>query len=286
MPHNNKEALLEAFLIRLHQTQHSGGGYRHAAQQSMKLYVGTVPEGFPIHLPFPENSSILGSLIDTLEKRISIEFDSPLTQHQIFQFYRSHCLTLGWTDKPEQDLGPHGGFWHWNRDVERVFYDSDQGTALFVRAYSLPEILTTVVSLVLEYGADNSFHQQQFVYVRRKIQSQELIPKLTPPAESPKQLAYSSSSGDGRSEQQASLETTLTLEEIALHYKKQLEQAGWRLKEQNQTQTIDVSCWRFRDEDDQPWFGAFSLWQTAQRETLQTYQLSIQINIQMEDNPP
>ena len=62
-------------------------------------------------------------------------------------------------------------------------------------------------------------------------------------------------SSSNRQYSTASMETSLTTNEIQVHYRTQLLEASWKLVEEGSGKTLAWSTWAFADDSDNDWSG-------------------------------
>ena len=60
-----------------------------------RLFLGKIPENFPIEVPMPEQSRVVGTLARS-ETQVEIVLESDLKPEEVISFYRAQLTSLGW----------------------------------------------------------------------------------------------------------------------------------------------------------------------------------------------
>ncbi len=245
---DSNEELLQALALRLLGKEFPGD----SKPESVQIIVGRLPDQLPVEIPLPENSRILGSYVNLQWQTIYIEFDTDLPVNRIFNFYRERLLSSGW-HSPEIPR-PMGGF-HPNLSTNRaLFCRAHRGPVLSIYVSTVPHQLTQV-SLSINSDPNN----RSCAKLSRSsnfYEGYELIPNLTPPVNS-KQFGQQSGSGGDNANSRTMLETNLDLLSVTAHYQTQLEEVGWTCFEQGHGEALAWSTWRFRDQEEESWYGLF-----------------------------
>ena len=84
----------------------------------------------------------------------------------------------------------------------------------------------------------------------------DLIPRLEAPTGA-RQKSWGSGHSSEYAYTSALLQTDVDLAALAIHYSKQLAQAGWIRSGEGQSGPLVWQTWTFQDEDRQPWNGQF-----------------------------
>jgi hypothetical protein len=216
-----------------------------------QLLVGQLPENLPVTLPIPPNSRVLGSLIRGPQS-LQVLLDVPLSGAEIRNFYQSELTTAGW-QAPEIPRGFHErGFVHSTSMSYITYWRGTRGPELGIQIFP-EEYAYTDVRLRLD--ADK---RSPAWHMRHHHNIYEMLPLLYPPAG-----AQQHGGGGGGNNEDVHTSAVVELKEamnivdLATHYTKQLEQAGWTLTDIETGQQSAWSVWSFRDKDDEPWQAAF-----------------------------
>ena len=98
--------------------------------------VGRLPENFPVEIPIPDGASLVGSRLHGEDPRAEVEvvLDAGTTAEQAREAYRKLMARAGWSES-NRHRGPSGsGFVSEAPPDVLLFYKSDRGPVLFVRA--------------------------------------------------------------------------------------------------------------------------------------------------------
>ena len=211
---------------------------------------GKLPADLPFEVPVPDGAKVIGSLIRPEDKyeQIQIILDVPEKPEKIIEFYRDSLKKAGWNE-PESFL-------------EGMVFPSTPSMPQFAFFCQYeqegPFLGITVLTLDGKKPADVrlSLHTnpQQPVCTERYEQrgsTMDVLPLLLDPEGVQK-------GGWGGNENMRDLstvlETELGLVELETHYRDQLIETGWELKEKGSSGSIAWSTWSFSDE-----FGIYSV---------------------------
>ncbi len=237
------------------------------------LLVEKLPETFPLTIPLPEESRVLGSLIRGPES-LQILLDVPLTASEVRDFYQQKLLSSGWS-LPDRDPGmPYeGGFLYSGfGGVNFHRYENASGWSLNIQI-GRPENNLTDVRLQFNHDTTFAISKRR----RNRFHGPEMF-KILPPL-SPPEGAEQQGGGGSSGSESVYTSATLKLPEtwpvaaITRHYVEQLQQAAWTSIAEEQTEHSAWSTWTFHDSDDEEWSAAFYLFQLAADQT--HYQLSL-----------
>ena len=231
--------------------------YPGSSYGEIEILVGELPSDLPVDVPIPEDAEVIGSITTPRSgkyKSIQIMLDVPQEPDEITKFYRD-CLTEeGWREEVKR---PSAGGFVSPMVRSRVNFCYEGKILLNVYAYPTEEGKPTDVRLHVNNDP------QTVAYAERPVRpgAGDVLPALLPPegAMAPKgaiqMLGGGGGSGTGRQYSQATLETSLSIEELHTHYRAQLLEAGWKLKEEGGKGTVAWSTWSFADESDNDWVG-------------------------------
>lgn len=230
---------------------------------SPRLFPGKIPENFPIEIPLPEQSHVLGTLVRS-ETQVEIVLESDLPPQEILKFYRTHLVALGWQEPEEIRSRPEGGFLHsdLDPDTNSIFCQQSSGAGLTLQTLPLESATTTVR---LNISLDRKRNPCASLKMRRlHHRLYEMIPSLTPPAGAQQQGGGGGSSGSNEAYTTATLKTALALDVLAQHYADQLSQAGWTQTGAGINGPAAWHTWHFT-EGQEPWSGMFFILKTPEK---------------------
>ncbi len=223
-----------------------------------RLFLGKIPENFPIEVPIPEQSRVVGTLARS-ETQVEIVLESDLMPEEVFSFYRAQLTSLG-CHEPEGMWPQHaGGFLHsdFGLHMNITFCQGPGGAGLTLNILQL-ESMTTDVRLNLSLDRETNPCAQQAM-MRRDMHHHamyEIIPLLVPPRGA-QQRGGGGGSGPDEAHTTAMLKTNLALDALAKHYADQLIQAGWTQTDAGASGPLGWHTWHFTSEDQEPWSGLF-----------------------------
>jgi hypothetical protein len=222
------------------------------------LFVGKLPENFPIDIPVPENGRVLGTLVRS-DDNIEIVLESDLTQNEVETFYRTQFTSQGWSQQ-EDFPHPHmGGFTHshFGPHSQLIFCQGEQGASITLNSTPTASGITDIRLHVNLSREGNPCSQPQRRWRHRMHHGiDEMIPALIPP-ENAEQSGGGSGGSDREWHSDATLKTDMELVALAQHYATQLSRAGWVQTNEGTSAPLAWHTWKFTDEDQQPWNGFF-----------------------------
>lgn len=248
-----------------------------------QLLAGRLPAQLPFDLPLPDECVIIGSFMGSPEE-IQIVLDTDATPSAVIAFYKERMQAAGWSVPAFHHGRDESGFVHTFRRFTSsiVLCKGPHGPALQVSAFaSLLEGERTDVRIHIDTRSRNSpCRQSSGIF----MEVGNLIPALEPPAGGRQMVG----GGGGSNSESASAAATLQLEhdialsDLANHYARQLEQAGWQRTGEGSSGPMAWHIWEFRDTKNDHWGGVFTLLQTPGME--RNYHLNALINW-LEDEP-
>ncbi|HTK05537.1 MAG TPA: hypothetical protein VL485_00055 [Ktedonobacteraceae bacterium] len=234
-----------------------------------RLFLGKIPEHFPIDLPIPEQSRVMGTLARS-ETQVEIVMESDLTPEAIFSFYRTQLTSLGWHELENMWLHQTGGFIHSNfgPHTNTTFCQGSDGAGLTLSAVPLQNTTTSVrIDLSLDREANPCAQQERQAKMPRHIRHHDLfkiIPPLVPP-QGAQQYGGGGGSGSDDVHTSATLKTNLALDVLPQHYADQLLKAGWTQIDAGISGPLAWHTWRFTSEDQEPWSALFFILKTPEK---------------------
>jgi hypothetical protein len=268
MPTVGNESLSRNLVLRLLERSASG----------VQILEGRLPLGLPVELPLPDQTQVLGSVVDPKED-FQILLDVGQSPEQVIAFYRERLLAAGWR-KPEPGPLPSRfssprGFVQTRpenglhvvefttplvpiEDGDRtriirtdVFCKGSFGP-LFISARPMPKAPTDVR---LQYlSGFNSVCSPNAINEILEAP----IPPLTPPSNTTVSLRGGGGSYDDW-ESRAMLETELDVQALAAHYAAQLQRVGWTQRDNGHSELVTWSNWLLKDKKGQSWQGMLNL---------------------------
>lgn len=226
-----------------------------------QLLVGSLPEALPYEVPLPAVCELIGSFVRNPEE-IQVLFDVEQSAAEVIAFYTQQMQARGWSE-PE--------VMRRNRRREGGFTHTYQGQATYVTFCKSSHGPALGVSTV--QGEDGGAKTEVRLHIDGRTrntacgQSSEIFMEVghqIPPLEPPPGGRHWGQGGGSDSER-ASTAATLDLEEdmplpqLAAHYARQLEQAGWQRTGEGSSGPMAWNTWEFRDKENEPWWGVFGL---------------------------
>jgi hypothetical protein len=224
-------------------------------ESTLRLLIGQLPPGFPVDVPLPEGSRILGSLIGDSPTAV-LAITLPVAQTT--DYLRQRLGEAGWA--PEEPMGqPMSGFIS-SMLAQRglpllVLTQGDHGPSLHVQVLGEPGATHSLAHLTLisEPAGARAMHRRRMAY---PDPMGGILPSIYPPEKS-LQLPEGGSSGDRSVTSIARVETDLDLATLMGHYNGQLEGSGWQRREGDVAGPVAWSTWGFHTKEGEHWRGLF-----------------------------
>jgi hypothetical protein len=238
-----------------------------------QLLVGQLPSTWPAAIPLLEDVRVVGSLVHRADA-LEIVLETQLSPEQVFTWYFDHLLSAGWQPfervRDGQDpQPPPRGFVTTpttGQGTQAIYCQGPGGASLTIRTVVGRDGPTEIL-LFLESGPSSACaraSRQRWEQRQRTGALYDLLPTLEAPPGA-RQKSY----GDGFSSEyaytSALLQTDADLLTLALHYRRQLEQAGWTRTGEGQSGPLVWQTWSFQDEAHQPWNGQFFFAQSTRQ---------------------
>lgn len=221
-----------------------------------RLFLGKIPENFPLAVPIPEKSLVLGTLARS-EEHVEIVLESDQAPGEVIAFYRERLKALNWNEL-EDDMRHHmgGGFLHSGMGPHNhvTFCQGSDGASLALDILQFEG--RTDMRLHITLGREGNPCVQQKRPRRMRHGFHDLIPPLIPPAGA-QQRGGGGGGGDTEWHTNATLKTELALDVLAKHYAEQLSNSGWTLSGEGTSDFLAWRTWKFTDEAQEPWSGLF-----------------------------
>jgi len=227
-----------------------------------RLFLGKIPEHFPIEIPISEQNLVIGTLARS-ETQIEIVLEGNLTPEEVFSFYRAQLTSQGWHE-PENLRSQGGGFIHSSIGPYEMltFCQESSGAGLTLHIVSI-ESATTMVRLNLSLDRSrNPCKPRASMQNHRKLQG--MIPRLVPPPGAQQHGGSGGSSSD-EAHTTTTLTTHLALDALTTHYADQLTQAGWTKTNTGASGPVAWSSWHFTSEEQEPWSGLLFILKTPEK---------------------
>jgi len=231
-----------------------------------RLFLGKIPENFPIDVPIPAESRVLGTLARS-EAHSEIVLESDLKPDEVAAFYREHLTAHGWNEQEDEMRHHVGGFVHsgFGPHNHIVFCQSSTNAALTLRLMQLEGTATDIRLDITLSSESNPCNQQKRPRHRVHHSHRNLLPPLVPPAGA-QQRGGGGGGGDTEWHSNATLKTDLPLDVLARHYSEQLRKGGWIQNGEGASGPLAWHTWKFTDEDQEPWHGLFFILQKPEKE--------------------
>jgi len=246
----------------------------------VSLFVGRLPEHFPLTIPTPENGHVLGTLVRS-DDTIEIVLESDLAQNEVETFYRTQFTGQGWNELEEFSRRP-GGFTHSRMGAfhRAVFCQGERGASVTLNTTRTASGVTDIRLHVNLSREGNPCHQQRRQRHMPHMHH-EMVPTLMPP-EDAEQRSGSSGGSDNEWHSNATLKTDLGLPALAQHYAAQLSQSGWAKTDEGVSGPVAWHAWKFSDENQQPWSGLFFI--LKRQDKPREHTLYIRVGIEEDEN--
>jgi hypothetical protein len=251
----DEEKQLEQLILRLLTSPYD------QRNQKPHIFFGKLPENFPLDVPLPEKSRVLGTLARS-EAHIEILLDSDLTRDEIQIFYRTQLARRDWIEPGDNFLRSHmGGFassQFFNPNNHLTFCQGEQGPTLHLITLQ-SEKATTDIRLNISLDSESNPYAQEKRMKRHMPPGwQEIIPTLTAPKDAEQRMMNGSGGGDYTERNAgATLRSELALDILAKHYGEQLSKAGWLQSDAGENGLLAWHTWTFMTEDQEAWKGLF-----------------------------
>lgn len=239
------QELLGKFALRL--TRATSG--RHD-EGYPRLYVGTVPDEFPIEVPLHPDTHVIGTIIKSPGNG-QIYAEAQDIPERVVQISDDFLLAEGWRRMAmESDLG---GFQPGSsEEFERAHYcKTDSGPALHITARASPEVVSEIDFI---YQAEP--HGSCNPGARKRMREMHGLRTMIPPLLAPTGTWKSGGGGGGSPDHwrtSAILETEMTVGDVMDHYAEQLNASSWtRLGTIEKGSTL-VTYWEFMDSKERPY---------------------------------
>jgi hypothetical protein len=219
---------------------------------------GELPGDLSVEVPLPNDAEVIGSLVrsDNKYEQVEIILDVPEEPNEVIVFYRNSLKKAGWNESEGFYPPESGGFVSIPSMPECATFCryEREGPSLMITAYTQDGEKPADVRLSLDTNPRTSICKERFFGPRGTDRAEKLIPLLKPP-EGAVQRGGGSGGGGDQWESDATLETELSVRELETHYRNQLMDAGWELKEEGSNGSFTWSTWSFTDEFADDWSG-------------------------------
>ena len=213
-----------------------------------EMLVGELPSDLPADVPIPEDAEVIGSIVRSDKyTMIQIMLDAPQEPDEILEFYRDYLTEKGWQEMKQ----PSSSGFVSPMMRSRVNFCYEGKISLSMSAYTTEEGKPTDVRL---YVSDDPQSCKAYTEEPVRPGAGDVLPALMAP-EGAIQRGGGGGGGSDRRYSQATLETSLSIDELHTHYRAQILEAGWDLREEGSKGTVAWSTWSFADESDNDWVG-------------------------------
>jgi hypothetical protein len=251
-----------------------------------RLFPGIIPDNFPIAIPLPEQSRVLGTLVRS-ETQIAIVLESDLSPEELFNFYHTQLTSLGWSE-PE-GMGPRaGGGFLYSDSGPYSYITFCQGIGGPGLTLNIVERENTPTNVRLNINLDRKTSPCAQETIHRRMHHHNLyaiIPPLAPPQGAQQHSKGGGSSGD-EVHTTATLKTGLALDTLVKHYADQLSQAGWTQTDAGVSGPLAWHTWSFSSEEQQPWSSLFFILKTPDKSDDYFLYIRATWNPSEDDNQP
>lgn len=231
------------------------------------LFLGKIPEKFPVEIPIPDQSRVLGTLARS-ETQVEIVLESELTSEEVFSFYRAHFTARSWRELEDLMQSRHGsGFLHtaFGPHMALLFFQESDAVNMMLNISSTENATTTVrLNLSLDQAMNATAQQSLMQHQAAHRSMRANIPPLASPQDA-QQRSGNGGTGFGEVYTTGTLTTDLALDVLAAHYADQLIKAGWTQADAGTSGFLAWHSWHFTDENQEPWNGLFFIFKTPDR---------------------
>lgn len=215
----------------------------------VELMLGGLPPSLADQLPLPAGARLLGSLLRSLEGRLSTletVFDATGDPSAVLAAYQRQLEGLGWEVFDEGPRPPHGGFMS-RRSGEGVMLRWG-GSGPVLRVAAAPTSRDVDLRVTLDWEMPRHLGESR----AHRLPSQGLMPTLYPP-DGVTVGPRGGSGGGGHWEQRAVAYTGRPPAELEAEFAGQLVAAGWTRDGGRADDTVAWSWWKL--PGDQGWTG-------------------------------
>lgn len=214
------------------------------------IYVGALPPQLPVEVSLPEGMRVIGAVDRGRTMGTEVFMDAAMEPDEAMAFYREELIDMGWTT-PQESFAPTGFV---SQEVPSITLCQAGGEAvMWITALQTPEG-TTDLRINLQPAPDYSPCVEGYG-PEFEGRVQELLPALVSP---PGAIVRSggSSSGTGEGDVSATIRSTLSAEDLAEHYNRQIGEDGWVEVGRGRGAGAAWSFWE-READGEEWVGTF-----------------------------
>lgn len=210
---------------------------------------GKLPPDLPFEVPVPDGAKVIGSLIRSADKyeQIQIILDVPEKPEKIIEFYRNNMKKAGWTES--EYFYDSWGFSSMPKSDIFCQYERE-GPSLEIDVYTSDGEKPADVRLTLSTNPRVTVCQERY---EQRGSTKDVLPLLLAPKGAVQKEGGGGGGGGNMRSLYTVLETELSVKELETHYRNQLVEFGWDLKEKGSNSSITWSTWSFTDE-----FGSWS----------------------------
>ncbi len=217
-----------------------------------EILVGKIPSSIPIDLPVPNDTEIIGSVMRFADQYdvTEIILNTPGEPENIVAFYRDYLIDNGWTELKSHSSSSSG--FRPPLSYGQAEFCLDDAVNIAVRAVTKANEQDHLLDLRLIFYTNMESSKCSVSGANRIVESEAILPTLT----WPEGAIIKDSSGGGGSDDRhigMALKTDLSLEDFETHYKNQLTEAGWRLEDQGDSDTLIWDRFAITDESGGKW---------------------------------
>ncbi len=212
------------------------------------MLVSSLPDNLPFELSLPENTTVIGSLIQAdgpVGTEVFLDVNQPMPS--VIDFYIKELEAQGfsvWEPGAVPTFVPEGKHF--------LFCSSDKKIQVAVQALEIADEPTDVR---LSFVTDSRFVSCEKGPNYMTGYAQSLFPTLALPSGAIMSGGGSGNSFDGRAYSDMQILSNLSSAEIAGQLNSQLKEADWQLVEESQTDPVAWSTWELTDKKGQKWGG-------------------------------
>jgi len=212
--------------------------------------LGALPEEWPVRVTVPQGSTVIGSVThrrDDALASMNLYLEGGPSGEQILRHYEGVLGAEGWVPFTPQMPGGMGGF----RSAMpissgQVLCRKESDPFYSILVADVAGRIRTVVTC--DAGLDHHPLRQRLGPYGPGGPLAHLIPNLDAPKDVPVQ-----GGGGGGSESEwvirAQAHTTMSVADLAAHYRAELRRAGWTLRDEGGDPVVSWSRWKLREDD-------------------------------------
>lgn len=223
-----------------------------------QLFVGRLPSNLPVDLPLPNGAKVDASIRrgnTPGQGSYQVFVDANQSPEQVQAFYQQRLSATGWQSQTNYSPFNSKGFISSESAgiKQSIYCKNSQGLlSVFTRPVQNGP---TDVRLNLINNKNGFFCNHS---IRPPFSNNIPMPKLSPAANTTVK-ARGFSGGMNTFTSSATIDTQLDGQALANYYNRLFQQAGWIRWDSKQSQPINWSIWRYKDQQGKSWQGTLTI---------------------------